>query len=37
MRRDTNHEISDEVDDFYKEKEEGEEDIELDDLGDRER
>ena len=35
MRRDTNHEISDEVDDYYKKK--GSDDnIELDDLGDRE-
>ena len=34
MRRDTNHEISDEVDDYYKEKD-SDEKIELDDLGDR--
>ena len=35
MRRDSNHEISDEVDDYYKKK--GSDDnIELDDLGDRE-
>ena len=34
MRRDTNHEISDEVDDYYKKKDSGNA-IELDDLGDR--
>lgn len=35
MRRDTNHEISDEVDDYYKKKS-SDDNIELDDLGDRE-
>ena len=35
MRMDTNHQISDEVDDFNK-KDDSTEDIELDDIGDRE-